>query len=163
YNLFRYYDPVMGRFTQPDPVGLEGGLNPYAYAPTPLTWVDPLGLKCSHTASNPKEAHAAIRDKWGYDMAPKDMRELQATIDRIKLQRPAYDQDGSIFRNTYEINPGSQRLNTGSGPYQEWTVRTPGLGNRGARRIVVDTKTGKAYYSHDHYESFIEVVPGGWK
>ncbi|WP_242600500.1 RHS repeat-associated core domain-containing protein, partial [Erwinia billingiae] len=44
YNLFRYYDPVGGRFTQPDPIGLMGGLNEYAYAPNPLNWVDPLGL-----------------------------------------------------------------------------------------------------------------------
>ncbi|WP_279026616.1 RHS repeat-associated core domain-containing protein [Gibbsiella quercinecans] len=44
YNLFRYYDPQCGRFTQPDPIGLLGGLNNYAYAPNPLTWIDPLGL-----------------------------------------------------------------------------------------------------------------------
>ncbi|MED0006396.1 RHS repeat-associated core domain-containing protein [Escherichia coli] len=24
YNLFRYYDPESGRFTQPDPIGLAG-------------------------------------------------------------------------------------------------------------------------------------------
>ncbi len=44
YNLFRYYDPVSGRFTQVDPIGLAGGDNLYAYAPNPLTWIDPLGL-----------------------------------------------------------------------------------------------------------------------
>ncbi|EMB4326911.1 RHS repeat-associated core domain-containing protein [Pluralibacter gergoviae] len=44
YNLFRYYDPDSGRFTQQDPIGLEGGLNLYAYAPNPLDWIDPLGL-----------------------------------------------------------------------------------------------------------------------
>lgn len=162
-QLFRCFDPDCARFTQPDPIGLAGGLNLYQYAPNPLSWIDPLGLKCSHLASNPKEAHAAIRDKWGYDITPKDMRELQAEIDRVKLNRPAYDQDGSIFINAYEISPASQRLNTGSGPYQEWTVKTPGVGNRGARRVVVDTKTGQVYYSHDHYESFIEIVLGGWK
>ncbi|OUF46958.1 RHS repeat-associated core domain-containing protein, partial [Pluralibacter gergoviae] len=44
YNLFRYYDPEVGRFTVQDPIGLNGGLNLYAYAPNPLGWVDPLGL-----------------------------------------------------------------------------------------------------------------------
>lgn len=47
YNLYRYYDPGIGRFTQHDPIGVDGGLNLYAYAPTPLTWTDPCGLvKC---------------------------------------------------------------------------------------------------------------------
>ncbi|MEE3664886.1 RHS repeat-associated core domain-containing protein [Brenneria sp. g21c3] len=52
YNLFRYYDPDIDRFTQHDPIGVLGGLNNYAYAPNPLTWIDPLGLKCTHSASN---------------------------------------------------------------------------------------------------------------
>ncbi|WP_276606039.1 MULTISPECIES: RHS repeat-associated core domain-containing protein [unclassified Escherichia] len=47
YNLFRYYNPECGRFTQPDPIGLRGGLNLYAYAPNPLSYIDPLGLKCA--------------------------------------------------------------------------------------------------------------------
>jgi len=44
YNLFRYYEPEVGRFTTQDPIGLRGGLNLYQYAPNPLIWVDPLGL-----------------------------------------------------------------------------------------------------------------------
>ena len=48
YNLFRYYDPDSGRFTQQDPIGLAGGINLYQYAPNALGWVDPLGLsRCS--------------------------------------------------------------------------------------------------------------------
>ncbi len=44
YNLFRYYDPQVGRFTVQDPIGLAGGLNLYQYASNPLSWIDPLGL-----------------------------------------------------------------------------------------------------------------------
>ncbi|QPT14117.1 Rhs family protein [Serratia rubidaea] len=44
YNLFRYYEPEVGRFTTQDPIGLQGGLNLYQYAPNPYGRVDPLGL-----------------------------------------------------------------------------------------------------------------------
>ncbi|MED9092836.1 RHS repeat-associated core domain-containing protein, partial [Escherichia marmotae] len=44
YNLFRYYAPECGRFISQDPIGLAGGINLYAYAPNPLSWIDPLGL-----------------------------------------------------------------------------------------------------------------------
>jgi len=44
YNLFRYYDPDVGRFVSQDPIGLLGGVNTYRYAPDPLSWIDPLGL-----------------------------------------------------------------------------------------------------------------------
>ncbi|QNQ22630.1 hypothetical protein HF650_01490 [Kosakonia sp. SMBL-WEM22] len=49
YNTFRYYDPAGGCYTQMDPIGLRGGLNLYQYAPNPLSWIDPLGLKCWST------------------------------------------------------------------------------------------------------------------
>ena len=44
YNFFRYYEPDVGRFVNPDPIGLEGGENLYSFAPNANIWVDPLGL-----------------------------------------------------------------------------------------------------------------------
>ena len=44
YNRYRYYSPYVGRFISKDPIGLLGGNNVYAYAPNPVSWIDPLGL-----------------------------------------------------------------------------------------------------------------------
>jgi RHS repeat-associated protein len=48
YNRFRYYDPVLGRYLQSDPIGLAGGLNLYGYCGgNPLVRVDVRGLSGS--------------------------------------------------------------------------------------------------------------------
>ena len=45
YNYFRYYNPQTGRYITPDPIGLEGGINLFAYvAGNPVNSIDPLGL-----------------------------------------------------------------------------------------------------------------------
>ncbi|EKE4264389.1 RHS domain-containing protein [Escherichia coli] len=63
YNTFRYYAPDMGRFLTPDPIGLAGGLNLYAYAPNPLSWIDPLGLTCKLTNRQFKNKLKRIRNQ----------------------------------------------------------------------------------------------------
>ena len=45
YNRYRYYDPGVGRFISKDPIGLAGGINFYQYAPNPVEFIDPLGLR----------------------------------------------------------------------------------------------------------------------
>ncbi len=45
YNYFRTYDPATGRYLEADPIGLVGGLNPYAYASSDgINRSDTLGL-----------------------------------------------------------------------------------------------------------------------
>lgn len=65
YNKYRDYDPSTGRYIQADPIGLEGGENPYLYAGgNPQRWVDPEGLDIAviengPTAGNPI-GHTAV-------------------------------------------------------------------------------------------------------
>ncbi len=59
-------------------------------------------------------------------------------------------QDGSVFGNRERRLPQRPR-----GYYREYTVRTPDLGHRGARRIVTGGDPPDVwYYTDDHYETF---------
>jgi RHS repeat-associated protein len=45
YNVFRDYDPQTGRYIESDPIGLEAGVNTFAYVRgNPVGRMDPLGL-----------------------------------------------------------------------------------------------------------------------
>ncbi|MEV0375841.1 ribonuclease [Streptomyces sp. NPDC050636] len=72
------------------------------------------------------------------------------TLDLIEQGGPyPYPQDGTVFDNREGILPDQS-----SGYYHEFTVKTPGSPDRGARRIVTGKKTDEDYYTADHYESF---------
>jgi len=67
-----------------------------------------------------------------------------------------YSKDGTVFGNRERLLPAMQR-----GYYREYTVRTPGSRDRGARRIVCGgpARTPDAcYYTSDHYASFSRIV-----
>ncbi|MFI0906176.1 ribonuclease domain-containing protein [Streptomyces sioyaensis] len=63
-----------------------------------------------------------------------------------------YRQDGTVFGNRERSLPRQPR-----GHYHEYTVRTPGLPDRGARRIVTG-ESHETYYTDDHYRTFKAVL-----
>jgi ribonuclease T1 len=68
-----------------------------------------------------------------------------------------YEKDGTVFGNRERLLPGQKR-----GYYREYTVPTPGLNHRGARRIVCGGVKPRApddcFYTEDHYSSFRLIV-----
>jgi RHS repeat-associated protein len=55
YMRARWYEPSQGRFTQADPIGLAGGVNPYTYGTNnPISFVDPSGLVPLFNAAFPQ-------------------------------------------------------------------------------------------------------------
>lgn len=139
YNRFRYYDPGLGRFISPDPIGIKGGLNIYRYAPNPINWIDPMGLDWNYVLVNDQdevyytgvasdnETHAGVKRRHGkhegHDGEPRFDPEkdkfYQVTKEgtdhetaRGMEQRIAEDMDTVIGRKGSESNPeGSSRGN----------------------------------------------------
>jgi guanyl-specific ribonuclease Sa len=85
--------------------------------------------------------------------------EARDTIALIQREGPfPHRQDGGLFGNREGRLPRKPR-----GWYREYTVDTPGLRHRGARRIVTGGDPPREwFYSDDHYDSFrrFEVTGG---
>jgi ribonuclease T1 len=83
-------------------------------------------------------------------------REAQATLQLIKQGGPfPHEKDGVVFGNYERLLPKQKR-----GYYREFTVKTPGARNRGARRIVAGGESGaprEYFYTDDHYASFRRI------
>lgn len=93
----------------------------------------------------------------GSDIADNDPSlpaEAQETLRLIQAGGPfPYDRDGVVFGNFEGRLPKQRR-----GYYHEYTVPTPGLSHRGARRIVTGGEPPREFwYTDDHYESFRRV------
>ncbi|MCY7315707.1 MAG: ribonuclease [Rubrivivax sp.] len=69
-----------------------------------------------------------------------------------------FSKDGTVFGNRERLLPRQAR-----GHYREYTVRTPGSRDRGARRIVCGgkppTDPEACFYTDDHYASFKRIAP----
>ncbi|MBS0309224.1 MAG: guanyl-specific ribonuclease Sa [Proteobacteria bacterium] len=74
----------------------------------------------------------------------------------IKDGKPMpYPKDGVVFGNYEGVLPKQKR-----GYYHEYTVKTPGVRSRGARRIVTGGEAGRGmqyFYTDDHYASFRRI------
>jgi ribonuclease T1 len=79
---------------------------------------------------------------------PKEGRD---TLALIRQGGPfPYAKDGTVFSNRERVLPKHPR-----GYYREYTVKTPGSRDRGARRVICGGKQQEiCYFTADHYASF---------
>ncbi|MZD04374.1 ribonuclease N [Streptomyces sp. SID5785] len=111
----------------------------------------------SGTPAGPSSPTARSAPSWAAGMATVREADLpaeaRATLRRIDAGGPfPYAKDGTVFGNFEGELPEEKR-----GYYHEYTVRTPGERDRGARRLVTGSG-GETYYTDDHYESFKAVL-----
>jgi ribonuclease T1 len=79
--------------------------------------------------------------------------EARQALEQIKAGGPfSYPNDGRTFNNREARLPKRER-----GYYREYTVPTPELRDRGARRIVAG-RGGEFYYTDDHYRTFKRII-----
>lgn len=84
--------------------------------------------------------------------------EAQQTERLVRTGGPfPFAKDGIVFGNREQILPRHPR-----GYYREYTVRTPGSSDRGARRIVCGGHKPRepeaCFYTEDHYASFKRIA-----
>lgn len=113
-----------------------------------------LGVALPSSAKNNPEDRTPITEV-ALAALPPEARDTERLI-RAGGPFP-YSKDGTVFFNRERLLPREQR-----GYYREYTVKTPGARNRGARRIVCGgeppTAPAACYYTADHYASFARIV-----
>lgn len=78
--------------------------------------------------------------------------DLRPSLERIRRgDRDRHHNDGAVFQNRSGTLPKKPR-----GYYREYVVRTPGISGPGPQRLVIG-KEGEAYYTPDHYDTFIRL------
>lgn len=103
---------------------------------------------------------ALARGRPGDDLDNISLRELpreaREVYDTILAGGPfRYERDGVVFGNRERLLPMRPR-----GYYHEYTVPTPGVRNRGARRIICGgpmSSPDACFYTDDHYRSFRRI------
>ncbi|MCW2914733.1 MAG: repeat-associated core domain protein, partial [Actinomycetia bacterium] len=103
YNYYRYYSSATARYESADPIGMEGGTNPYTYVPSPFIWLDPLGLKCTRA-----EMAAMMRSQ---SIAPDLLdKGVHFNVGKIELRINPTADGGVVLKNVFASQANDRGL-----------------------------------------------------
>jgi RHS repeat-associated protein len=131
YNYKRWYDPRLGLYVSPDPILLEGTLNPRDYATNPLKFIDPLGLSGTAGTNPASPPH-------GHPPRPAAPTGSNNNYDANYLARPGYNAtNGTPAVPGFAVAPASNPMTRSFGSPNDPT----------SMRSIVDA-AGDAYGCH---------------
>jgi len=133
YNWHRHYDPTLGRYTQPDPLGFVDGPSVFSYARlSPNIWIDQKGLR-SKTQSYPP-GYLYPPDTIFWPGSPSNVRFVKQCMQFFKNTIGSSDDDDrkedrckAIIRSCFE---DCKKV------YDEDLENLPGSGNNYQPRLV---------------------------
>jgi RHS repeat-associated protein len=170
YNYFRDYDPTTGRYVEADPVGLQGGINAYAYVGNnPANWLDPYGLYAIVQVRGNQVSITLPIDYQGPGVTPDVIKKFNDGIQSLwsgkfgnyvvttRVTQPAGNCP-SDKKNTIQVPKGNGRAfvdrvggNTGTWPAErpDWTAAHESGHLMGLPDQYTDTGGPNAGFEHD--------------